>query len=87
LNLTSEIFKEQLEEGETFVLLSDQITSKHAINRFSFISSLKRELSERKYRTSNSRETSISIAKWVLGKYGKKSLEDLGIIAIGRPFR
>jgi len=87
LNLTSEIFKEQLEEGETFVLLSDQITSKHAINRFSFISSLKRELSERKYRTSNSRETSISIAKWVLGKYGKKSLEDLGIIAIRRPFR
>lgn len=87
LDLTSEVFKIQLEEGETFILLSDQITSRNKINRYSFQSALQRELSERKYRTSNTRETSISIAKWILAKYKKGSLDDTGILAIRRPFR
>jgi hypothetical protein len=46
-----------------------------------------REISERKYLTSNTRETTISIAKWCARKYGKISLEQLGILAIRRPFR
>jgi Arg-Lys translocation region protein phosphatase len=87
LDLLSEVYRSELQEGETLVILSDLILSNKKILSSSFWMAFEREISERKYLTSNTRETTISIAKWCARKYGKISLEQLGILAIRRPFR